>query len=83
MKSITFQLPPFNIFEMRDIIQTIFDPLYNEIMDAYNAHIAALESLREQRREQSLVSGIMSDVQGLEHLNIARALWLYVAGSQH
>ncbi|KAF2803190.1 HET-domain-containing protein [Mytilinidion resinicola] len=73
MESICFELPPFNTFENDDIIDTVYDPLVNEIMDGYRTHIAAFENLGEQRRGQSPVSEIETNMQRLKHMNIARA----------
>jgi hypothetical protein len=80
MESIVFELPPFNIFEKRDILKSSFDPFFNEVKDAYKAHISTYESLAEQLRGlskdfvfTSVQARIPIQLQMLEHHKIASA----------
>lgn len=80
MESITFELPPFNVFEKHDILKSSFDPFFNEVKDAYKTHIATCESLMEQLQglskdfvPTSVQARIPISIQMLEHQKIASA----------
>lgn len=80
MESIVFELPPFNILEGKNILESSFVPFFSQVKDAYETHTSTCESLTEQLRGLSrdfvptwLQARLQILLQMNEHLQIASA----------